>query len=262
MDRPLYVLLVEDEPLECQEMVKQIETASDIVLMGITNNTIKAIEYVTNSMPDAIILDLELHKGHGNGLSFLESLRKMELPAPIYVLVTTNNMSHVTHESAREMGADFIIVKKQTDYSAKVVVDFLCSIKNIIQSNRKVIKNIERADTPEEKQKNIMSMIITELDRIGIAPNAIGRNYLIDGIKLVMDGQTEKVYAAISALYNKTDTSIERAMQNAISRAWKTSHIDDLERYYTARINSSKGAPTGLEFIYYYAEKIKNEYKR
>ena len=48
-------------------------------------------------------------------------------------------------------------------------------------------------------------------------------------------------------------------MQNAIEKAWKTSCIEDLKKYYTARISSSRGVPTMTEFIYYYAEKIKNE---
>ena len=258
MGRALSVLLVEDEPLACQEMIKQVEASSDIVLVGVTNNIIKAMECVEDSLPDAIILDLELHKGYGNGITFLDSLRKMELPVSIYVLVTTNNISHITHNSVREMGADFIMVKSQEDYSAKSVVEFLCSLKNVIQSNRKgSAKTENKNESAEVQEQNTMNRIITELDRIGIAPNAIGRKYIIDGIKLVMDGQTEKIFAAISIRYDKSDASVERAMQNAIAKAWRVTHIDDLERYYTAHIHSSKGVPTIMEFIYYYAEKIK-----
>ena len=64
----------------------------------------------------------------------------------------------------------------------------------------------------------------------------------------------------MSEKYGKTEASVERAMQSAIDRAWKTAYIDDLEKYYTARINSTRGVPTLKEFIYYYAEKIKHEY--
>ena len=262
MDRPLSILLIEDEPQACQEMVSQVEATSDVQLVGVTNNIVKAMEYVTDSLPDAIILDLELHKGHGNGLAFLDTLKKMELPVSIYVLVTTNNISLITHESARKMGADFIMVKSQEDYSAKSVVEFLISLKNVLHSNRKFNHFTAGADTPEEKEQRIMNRIITEIDRIGIAPNAKGRSYLIDGIQLVMNGQTEKIYSSIAAKYDKKEASVERAMQNAITRAWTVTHIDDLEKYYTARIHSSKGVPSIMEFIYYYAEKIKNAYKK
>lgn len=260
MERPLSILLIEDDPLDCQEMIRCIESTNDVQLVGVTNNIVKALEYVTDSLPDAIILDLELHKGYGNGLTFLDSLKEMRLSVPIYVLVTTNNISYVTHEGARKMGADFIMVKSQEDYSAKGVIEFLCSLKNIIHSNKKVITDSDLKDSIQHKQQRITNRIISELDRIGIPPNAVGRKYLIDSINLIINSQNEKIYAVISKKYNKTEASIERAMQNAIEKAWKTAHIDDLEKYYTARIRSAKGVPTIMEFIYYYAEKIKNEY--
>jgi len=257
MDRPLSVLLIEDDSYECQEMIKAMEDKEDVRSVGVTNNTVKALEQVTDSLPDAIILDLELHEGYGNGIAFLESLKELELPLPIYVLVTTNNISQITHDTVRKLGADFIMVKSQEDYSAKNVIDFLLSLKNIIQGNKKVRQASRDVESPEESRNRVLKRIITELDRIGIAPSAVGRTYLIDGIQLVMNGQTEKLYNTISINHNKSAASVERAMQNAIARAWRTSHIDDLEKYYTARIHSSKGVPTAMEFVFYYAEKIR-----
>jgi DNA-binding NarL/FixJ family response regulator len=259
MEKNLSILLIEDEPLECQEIIRQIESASGVELVGVTNNIVKAMEFVVDFQPDAIILDLELHKGHGNGLAFLDSLREMNLSVPIYILVTTNNISNVTHEGARKMGADFIMLKSQEDYSAKGVIDFLVSLKNIIHSTKKNISQTSPAEPPAQKQQRNRNRIITELDRIGISPNVLGRTYLIDSIMFVINGQREKILTAIAEQYGKTEASAERAMQNAINKAWKTSHIDDLEKYYTARIHSNKGVPTIMEFIFYYAEKIKNE---
>ena len=259
MNQPLSILLVEDEPLECQEMIQQIESISEVTLVGVTNNTVKALEYVADMQPDAIILDLELHKGYGNGLSFLDSLRELRTSVPIYILVTTNNISSVTHDGARKMGADFIMIKSQEDYSAKGVIEFLRSLKNIIHSNKKTVLHSENTDSPKQKQQRVKNRIIKELEHIGIAPNAIGRNYLIDSIIHIVNDNSENILTAISQKHSKTESSVERAMQNAIDKAWKTSHIDDLEKYYTARIQSARGVPTIMEFIYYYAEKIKNE---
>ena len=57
--------------------------------------------------------------------------------------------------------------------------------------------------------------------------------------------------------YKKSDASVERAMQNAINRAWRVSDIEELLTHYTAKIHSEKGVPTTLEFVYYYANKVK-----
>lgn len=260
MDRPLSILLVEDEPLECQEIVEYIDAISGVQLIGVTNNTAQALESVTDMRPDAIILDLELHKGYGNGLTFLESLKEIRKKLSIYVLVTTNNISYVTHDSARMLGADFIMLKTQEDYSAKSVIDFLCSLKSIIHSNRKTTADGGKEESPKQREQRIINRIITEIDRIGIAPNAIGRKYLIDAITLVINGKTEKINTTISEKYDKTEPSVERAMQNAIEKAWKTADVNDLEKHYTAQIRSTRGIPTIMEFIFHYAEKIKNDY--
>ena len=259
MEKPLSILLVEDEPAECHKIIEYVDSKDDVQLVGVTNNIDKALEYVTDSQPDAIILDLELHKGYGDGLTFLDLLREMKLSNPIYVLVTTNNISHITHDGARKMGADFIMVKSQEDYSAKRVIEFLCSLKSIIQSNKKATTNSSYMDTPQQRQRKNTNKIITELDRIGIAPNVLGRKYLIDSILLIIDGRNDGFTMTVAKEYDKSTASVERAMQNAIEKAWKTSCIEDLGKYYTARIHSARGVPTMAEFIYYYAEKIKNE---
>ena len=46
-------------------------------------------------------------------------------------------------------------------------------------------------------------------------------------------------------------------MQNAILYAWRISSIEDLTKYYTAKVNYETGVPTPNEFIYYYVNKIK-----
>ena len=258
MEKILSILLVEDEPTECHEIIEYVESKNDVEILGVTNNINKALEYVANTQPDVIILDLELHKGYGDGLTFLDSLREMKLAYPIYVLVTTNNVSHITHDGARKMGADFIMVKSQEDYSAKRVIEFLRSLKSVIHSNRKTFRKDDYGSTPLQQHRKAKNRIITELDRIGIAPNVLGRQYLIDSITLLIDGQHEGLTAAVSEKHDKSVASVERAMQNAIEKAWKTSCIEDLGKYYTARISSARGVPTMTEFIYYYAEKIEN----
>ena len=252
------ILLIEDEPEECQEIAEYIETRTDVQLVGVTNNTQKALELTVDLQPDVIILDLELHKGYGDGLSFLDSLREMNLGFPIYILITTNTISRITHEGARKMGADFIMIKSQEDYSAKRVIDFLCSLKSIIHGSKKTVSHSSHGDKAKSGQHKL-NRIIMELDLIGIAPNMLGRKYLMECINLLLDGQSENLTKTVAVKNKKSVGSVERAMQHAIERAWKLSCIEDLRKYYTARIHSARGIPTMTEFIYYYAEKIKNE---
>jgi len=263
MEKYLSVLLLEDEPTECRAIENYIDTIDDMRLVGVTSHAKKALEYAADCRPDAIILDLELHKGSGNGLAFLNALSALDLPIQPYVLVTTNNTSTVTYEQARQLGADFIMAKNQADYSAENVVEFLRSLKGALHSSARLRRGFVEALTTEshaQTQQRLHKRISREIELVGISPKAVGRNYLIDAIVLLYEKNTPNICAVLAKKYGKSDASVERAMQNAINSAWRKSDIEDLATHYTARISSERGTPTTTELIYYYAEKVKSEY--
>ncbi len=257
----LSILLVEDDTNACKEFTDYIENEENIFLIGVTNDSEKAINIVKDNLPDAIILDLELNTGKGNGLSLLQELKHLQFDVTPYILITTNNSSQITYDSARYLGADFIMFKHQEDYSAKNVIDFLKIINpTLLRQKQTANKTPPATESSEAKSKRIICRISKELNCIGISPKAVGYQYLVDAIYMVIKHPVQNLCNAIGEKYKKTESSVERAMQNAINRAWRSSDIDDLLKYYTARINSEKGVPTLTEFIYYYANKIKNDY--
>ena len=262
MEKPLTVLLVDDDLDECFVFEQMIDAMEDIRLIGITDNEDKALEYARDHMPDAVIMDLELHRGSGNGIAFLEALNEMHMKLSPYILVTTHNISRITHDRVRQLGADFIMVKSQKDYSIWNVIEFLQSLKKTIHDIRKTTQ--ETVKFNEEPLFRIRrrqeTRAAAEIDRIGISPKALGRGYLIEAIMFRIEGKSNQVILEVARGYKKTESSVERAMQNAINKAWSTVYPEDLSKYYTARICSEKGVPTVMEFICYYADRIKHEY--
>lgn len=260
LEKELTVLLIEDDTLTCKNFRNYIDKLEDVILVGITNNSYRAIEYVSEYLPDAVILDLELNNGLGNGLTFLKDLKALNPAIKPYILITTNNSSSTTYNYTREMGADFIMYKHQSDYSEKNAVDFLIMLKDIIRKNQKNIETDTAAEEPPIRTKKRMARLISnELDLIGISPKAIGYKYLMDAIQIASEGSQSNICSIIAAKHGKTDASVERAMQNAINKAWRTNSIEELLAHYRAVISSEKGVPTLTEFIYYYANKINNE---
>lgn len=116
MERELNILLIEDDPDTCKKFAEYIDIKNEVALTGVTNNSYRAIELVKEGAPDAVILDLELNEGQGNGLMFLQELEALSLPFKPYILVTTNNSSSTTYHFARKTGADFIMSKYQHSY--------------------------------------------------------------------------------------------------------------------------------------------------
>lgn len=260
MNRELNIMLIEDDTSICKRFAEYVDITPDISIMAVTNNSYRALELITESLPDAIILDLELNQGKGNGLLFLQELNKLSIPFKPFILITTNNSSTITYDYARQLGADFIMSKHQEDYSEKSAIDFLKMMKDIIQNNiRSSHPDYTDEEAPNQREKRLTRLISIELDRIGISPKAVGYKYLTNAILLVIDGHTSNLCTTIGKKFSKTDASVERAMQNAINSAWRSNDIDELLKNYTARINSERGVPTLTEFVYYYANKIKND---
>ena len=123
------------------------------------------------------------------------------------------------------------------------------------------IKEIEEEKAKQEKL--IAEKVNYELDLIGIASHLQGRKYLFDAITYLLSEEGENSQGSINqyllSKHKRPTSTINRAMQNAIVRAWRVTAIEDLEKLYTAHINYNTGVPTHVEFIYYYVEKIKKE---
>ena len=261
MNNELTILLVEDDQQACSKIIEYIDTFKDIRLIGVTNNASKAVEIVKDCRPNAIILDLELHQGSGSGLDVLRDIHSLMLPVSPYILVTTNNSSTVTYEFARQLGADYILFKHQEGYSEKAAVDFLHMLKEIILSKWKYSSQESlTTESPHQKNQRITRRIYAELNNVGISQRVVGYQYLVDAILLIIERPQQHICNTIGQKYGKTEASVERAMQSAINKAWRTTDIDELAIHFTAKVHSEKGVPTLTEFIYYYANKIKAEY--
>lgn len=263
MKEELSVLLVEDDTYVCQQFIELVDTYDDIKLVGITNNAFKALDYIRDILPDAVILDLELNNGCGSGLDLLRGLKTLMITDYPYILITTNNSSAITYEAARQLGADYIMSKHQEGYSEKNPLDFLRMLSSTIKSKKSFKANTGSVPLPQSPavfEKSLKRRIMSELDLIGINQKSVGHKYLVDAILSTINEPKPNISTTIGKKYGKTESSVERAMQNAINRTWATSDINDLLRYYTAKISSTKGVPTLTEFIFYYANKIKNDY--
>lgn len=259
--RAMSILLIEDNEFEVEDFKNYLLTQNDAKLVISTNSSYKGIEYTKMYMPEGIILDLELHKGEGSGISFLKNLQQIKLDFKPLIVVTTNVSSSIIYNSIRELGADFIFYKKQSDYSPEMVINSMVTLRKTLHSNKE--GNAKKAlEKSIEIKEIIKTRIGTELDLVGISGHLKGRKYFFDAIFYLIDNNEKdkmSVFSYLSSIYKVGTSSISRAMQTAINYAWRTSAVDDLMKYYTARINYETGVPTPTEFIYYYADKIKKQ---
>ena len=262
--KPIRLLLLEDDVLQCEAFKNYINCLEEVKLVGITNSSDKALELFKECMPQAVIVDIELHNGQGSGIEFLEKVREYFDSFKPIIIVTTNSASNILYDNLHTSGVDLIFYKQQKDYSPKLVISDLLSLKKSFYKYNNINKNLESMiETPEEHDKKIEKMINSELDLIGISSHLKGRKYIFDAIMYLIKQEENKDYDTVfnhlAAKYKISASSVSRVMETSINRAWKTSAPDELETYYTAKINYNTGVPSPTEFIYYYSEKIKKK---
>lgn len=254
MERKIKIVLLEDNYEECKMFQEFINKRNDITLVAKTKSSDEALTLVKKHSPDAIILDLELHKGNGSGFDFLNNLQKLSLPYRPLIFVTTNIASQVIYDKLHKDFVDLIFYKKQHDYSPKLVIDAL-----VLLAQEPNLKPTCLNDSPEEKDLELRNRINKELDSIGISYKLKGREYLFEGIYYLLTSNDPNitVFQHLSNRYKLLTSSISRAIQTSINHTWRTSSIEDLRINYTAPINYNTGVPTPTEFIYYIVNKLK-----
>ena len=254
MSEPMKILLLEDDNKTCDEFKNIIKDREDIVLSRVTNSSDEALKLMKKYKYDGVIVDLELHYGRGSGINFLEDLRKLELKPKPVVIVNTNIMSDIVYDKIHNGLADIIYHKKQKDYSIENIVNMIVSLRNEDNQSKVII------ETPEDREKTLISIINSEMDLIGISYKLKGREYMVEAMLYMLGDNVDENISAFQYVASKNKllaSSISRAMQTAINETWRKSSVDDLREHYTAKINYNTGVPTPTEFLYYYVEKIR-----
>lgn len=255
------LILIEDEKKEQDKFKKLAEKMNDVTFVKITNSTEEGIKCLKENDIDGVILDLELNSGTGNGFEFLEKLKITKLSKIPKIVVTTNVYSDSVYDYLHQNKVDFIFYKKQENYNVENVINTLLLLNNYTNTASTDIKEIEEEKAKQEKL--IAEKVNYELDLIGIASHLQGGKYLFDAITYLLSEEGENSQISINqyllSKHKRPTSTINRAMQNAIVRAWRVTAIEDLEKLYTAHINYNTGVPTPVEFIYYYVDKIKKE---
>lgn len=256
--KPMKILIIEDDINDCNNFINCMKSRKDVELVAVTDSDVDGLRYVQTKSPEGIVLDLELNNsttGNTDSLDFLSNLKRLNLNYEPIVIVTTHVNSKRTYEILHRNGVDLILYKDHPKYSCDLVLNHFISLRKIPTGNRG--ESVE--EILKENKNKISSCINHELGLIGITSNLKGRRYIHDAISYLIQNEDSdlNVIKYLTTIYKKSATTITNGMQNAIYHAWRTSPIEELTKYYTARVNYETGIPTTMEFLYYYKDKIK-----
>ena len=256
--KPMKILIIEDDVNECNNFANSIKSRQDFELVAMTDSDIEGLKYVKLKHPEGIVLDIELNNstsGNTDSLGFLTELRKLNLNYKPIIIVTTHVNSKRTYEIFHRDGAELILYKDHPNYSADYVLNKFLNLRQL--SPKQTVETLK--EELKESENKISECIYQELDLIGVTSKLKGRQYIHEAILYLIENENkgDNVIRYLTKIYKKSGNTITNGIQNAIIHAWRVSSIDDLEKYYTARVNYETGIPTPMEFLYYYRDKIK-----
>lgn len=255
-EKPMKILVVEDDLDECNKIIEYSKQRKDIEIIAITDSDIDALKQVKAKNPEGIMLDLELNNsksGSTDSFEFLENLKKIKYD-PI-VIVTTHVNSLRTYDVLHRNGVEIILYKDHPGYSPNQAFNKFISLR---KKTTTIVENSIENEL-KNKEEKISELINNELDLVGITHNLKGRKYIQDAILFLIlnENSDESLIQYLSKIHKKSSSTITNGIQNAIIHGWRVSAIEDLEKYYTAKVNYQTGIPTPMELIYYYVSKIK-----
>ena len=249
---PMKLLIIEDDINDCNNFINCAKKRKDIEIVAVTDSDIEGLKYVKTKSPEGIVLDLELNNsvsGSMDSLDFLSELKKLRLNYEPIVIVTTHVNSKRTYQILHRNGVDLILYKDHPKYSANLVFNHFISLRQV------PIEVTSVEDMIKDTRDKISDCINHELDLIGVTSNLKGRKYIHDAILYLIENEDSDI-KYLTTVYKKSETTITNGIKNAIYHAWRASPIEDLTRYYTARVNYETGIPTAMEFLYYYRDKV------
>lgn len=254
MMRKAIKLVIADDNREFCELLKEfISQQEDLVLAGVANNGLEALELIEQQHPDIIVLDIIMP--HLDGIGVLEKLASGNMShRPKVIMLTAFGQETVT-QRAVELGADYYILKP---------FDFSVLGNRIRQLAEGV--NVTQYITPT-KPKNLDVAVTNIIHEMGVPAHIKGYHYLRDAILMVINevnllgAVTKELYPMIAQKYQTTPSRVERAIRHAIELAWDRGNVEMMTKFFGYTINLERGKPTNSEFIAMVADKLRIEAK-
>lgn len=264
MKEKIKILIADDNKDFCDILYEYLSKQDDLEIIGVAKDGIEAIEILSQSTPDVMILDIIMP--HLDGLGVLERMHSLDIPSiPKVIILSAVGQDRIT-QKAINLGADYYVVKP-FDFEV-----FIKRIRQLMGNNESSIErkrplndysfsNLDR----QSKNTSIEAEITNIIHEIGVPAHIKGYLYLREAIGMVVENieylsaVTKELYPNIATKFNTTPSRVERAIRHAIEVAWSRGKIDTINRLFGYTVHNGKGKPTNSEFIAMVADKLRIE---
>lgn len=270
MKERVTVLIADDNEDFSKTLASYIERQDDMEVIGIARDGNEAIDMITNTMPDIVLLDVIMP--HLDGLGVLENINIIKSnKKPTCIMLSAVGQDKITQRSI-ELGAEYYVVKP---FDIELLIKRIREIRfhrPTQQTNNFLIKDIkpqyiEISGANVKSEENLEALVTNLIHEVGVPAHIKGYQYLREAIMMVVNDIdvinqiTKSLYPKIAYKFNTTPSRVERAIRHAIEVAWGRGQQEAVENIFGYTISASKGKPTNSEFIAMIADKLRLELK-
>ncbi|MCI8383470.1 MAG: sporulation transcription factor Spo0A [Clostridia bacterium] len=270
MKEKLSILIADDNQEFSYTLSSYINSQEDMEVIAVAKDGNEAVDMISNSMPDVILLDVIMP--HLDGLGVLEKVNMLNIDKkPVCIMLSAVGQDKVTQQAIAN-GADYYIVKP---FDIEVLIRRIRDVKSyrplrtggnfLVRESRP--KYIELPENEEKSEKNLEALVTNIIHEVGVPAHIKGYQYLREAIMMVVNDIevlnqiTKRLYPKIAYKYSTTPSRVERAIRHAIEVAWGRGQQDAVEGIFGYTVSASRGKPTNSEFIAMIADKLRLELK-
>ena len=270
MKEKLSILIADDNQEFSHTLSSYINSQEDMEVIAIAKDGNEAVDMISNTLPDVILLDVIMP--HLDGLGVLEKVNMINIDKkPICIMLSAVGQDKIT-QKAISSGADYYIVKP---FDIEVLIQRIREVKFFkpsqtggnFMTREPRQKYIELPENEEKKEENLEALVTNIIHEVGVPAHIKGYQYLREAIMMVVNDIdvinqiTKSLYPKIAFKYSTTPSRVERAIRHAIEVAWGRGQQEAVENIFGYTISASKGKPTNSEFIAMIADKLRLELK-
>lgn len=199
----------------------------------------EALEILSSSSPDVVVLDLMLPEV--DGISLLHVIRQQGMH-PI-ILATTRLITDYVVDNVQKLGIKYLMLKPcDAASTAERIID-LCN------------------QDPDPHVMSPRARITSILTELSFLVKHKGFAFLQEASILMANRPgisiTKELYPSVGKIFGTTGPLVERSIRTAIQRAWEHRDNQVWQRYFQADANGDVPHPTNAQFISRMAEDLR-----
>lgn len=270
MKEKISIVIADDNQDFSHTLSSYINAQEDMEVIAVAKDGKEAVDMVSNTMPDVVLLDVIMP--HLDGLGVLEKINEIKSDKkPTCIMLSAVGQDKIT-QKAIVAGADYYVVKP---FDIEVLIKRIREIKfyrpnqtgNNFTSKETKQKFIELSEQGGKKEENLEALVTNIIHEVGVPAHIKGYQYLREAIMMVVNDIdvinqiTKSLYPKIAFKFATTPSRVERAIRHAIEVAWGRGQQEAVESIFGYTISAAKGKPTNSEFIAMIADKLRLELK-